>query len=307
MTIGDYVMGNSRKRLYEVHDYEGNYLLDQIEDSTEERIEKLRDKNIAKYRVKTIKSGNMLEVEAYPLTYIPNGSRGRKKNESREAQRKLNDKNTVKHIKRIVHTNFSEGDVWSTWPYENDKLPTSPEEAKKDMTNFIRRQKHWLKKQEKYKSFELKYIYVTEFDDTPGKEVRIHHHMISNFPDRDVLEDLWKGGGRVQTRRLRADEHGFEGIVRYILKEKKAQKTKRYTISRNMKKPKITVADSKMTRKRAERIATEEVSAHEVFEKMYKGYQFNDIDIKFSDFVSGAYLYVRMKRIEPIQQTRKRE
>lgn len=64
-----------------------------------------------------------------------------------------------------------------------------------------------------------------------------------------------------------------------------------------MKQPKVTIADSKMTRRRAEKIASEEVPAHEVFEKMYKGYAFNDIEVKYSDFVSGAYMYVRMKRI----------
>lgn len=234
--------------------------------------------------------------------------RGQKEQESSAAQKRINDKNTERRITRIVHTNFETGkDLWTTWPYDNEKLPADPEQAKRDMTNFIRRQKHWLKKQDKYKDFELKYVYVTEFNDRPGKKIRIHHHMITNFPDRDILEDLWNGGGRVQTRRLKEDENGLAGVVSYILKQPADRKTKRYSISRNMKTPRVSIADSKMTRKRAERIAVGEVDAKELFEKIYPGYQFNSIEVKLSEFTSGAYIYVRMKKIEPIVHTKRRE
>lgn len=286
---------------YYATDYEDLFTVDNgaYEDSIEERIEKLRDKQVSKYRVKTIKSGDMLEVESYPIWSIPMGRR-KKKGSSSKAQQRLNDRNTIKHVTRLVHTNFTPDDMWATWTYKDGKLPADPEQAKKDMQNFIRRLKRWLKKQPQYKDYELKYIYVTEFDDGSGKKTRVHHHMITNFPDRDIAEDLWNGGGRVQTRRLQPDDFGLEGLVRYVLKDKKKNPTKRYTISRNMKKPKVTIADSKMTRRRAEKIATEEVSAQGLFEKMYKGYKFNDIEVKFSEFVSGAYLYVRMKRIDTL-------
>lgn len=296
-----------KTRLYESKEYEKVYTEEQLE-SREELIESMRDRNIAKYRVKSIWAGDMLEVEGFPLWTIPQGKRGKKENESTLAQKRINDRNTIKRITRIVHTNFTNQDLWSTWTYNDKNLPKTEEQAKKNMTNFIRRQRHWLSKQEEYKDFELKYIYVTEFDEQEGKKTRIHHHMISNFPDRDILEDLWNGGGRVQTRRLQPDDYGLEGVVRYILKERRSgKKTKRYTISRNMKKPKETVSDTKMTRKRAERIACGEVNIQELFEKLYPKYQFLDVETRFSDFTSGAYIYVRMKRIEPIINTRRRE
>ncbi|MGN4127990.1 hypothetical protein ACMGD3_23750 [Lysinibacillus sphaericus] len=258
---------------YRVEDYEDMYVIDSSAygDSIEEHIERLRDKQISKYRVKTTWSGDMLEVEAYPIWAIPEGKRGKKGSNSSKAQQNLNDKNTIKRVTRIVNTNFTENDIWATWTYANGRLPADPEQAKKDMQNFIRRLKRWLKKQKKYEKFELKYIYVTEFDNSEGKKKRIHHHMVTNFPDRDVAEELWNDGGRVQTRRLKPDAFGLEGLVRYIMKDKKKNPTKRYTISRNMKQPKVSIADSKMTRRRAEKIATEEVSAQELFEKMYKG------------------------------------
>ena len=61
---------------------------------------------LAGYRVKTIKSGPMLEVEAYPFWKIPQGSRKKRGEESSQAQKNLNDKNTQKHVVRLVNTNF---------------------------------------------------------------------------------------------------------------------------------------------------------------------------------------------------------
>ena len=277
-------------------------------DSPEECIEKLRDKQVSRYRVKTIRSGDMLEVEAYPIWDIPGGRRGRRGKGSSTAQQNLNDKNTKKRLIRLVNTNFTDKDLWATLTYSTGKLPADHEQAKRDMQNYIRRLKRWLKRQSKYEKFALKYIYVTEYNNDEKKKVRIHHHIIMNFPDRNIAEDLWNGGGRTQTRRLQPDDFGLEGLTRYITKDRKKDPSKRYTVSRNLKQPKITIADSKMTRKRAERIATEEISAQELFEKMYKGYKFNDITAKFSEFVSGAYLYVRMKRIDdsPVKKKRRK-
>lgn len=282
-----------RKRYYANEDYEEIYNIDSdaFNDNQQERLEILRNRSVSKYRVKTIRSGDMLEVEAYPLFDAPTGKRGKRKNSSTTAQQNLNNKNTKKRIIRLTNANFTDDDIWSTLTYSDNNLPADPEQAKKDIQNFIRRIKRYIKKNNLQ---ELKYIYVTEYNNAPGKKVRIHHHIITNFRDRDVFEDLWQGGGRSQTRRLRADDFGLEGLVRYITKD--VNETKRYSVSRNLTQPKITVADTKLTRRRAEKIATEEVSAQEVFEKMYQGYKFNDIDVKFSDWTSGAYLYVRMKR-----------
>lgn len=182
---------------YHIEDYGELFVTDNsaYEDNPEERIEKLRDKQVSKYRVKTIWSGHYLEVEAYPIWTLPSGRRGKKGKSSSNAQQNLNDKNTKKRLIRLVHVNFTEEDMWATLTYANGRLPADHEQAKKDMQNYIRRLKRWLKKQKKYASFELKYIYVTEHDSDEEKgKVRIHHHMITNFPDRDVVEDLWNGG-----------------------------------------------------------------------------------------------------------------
>ncbi|MDF2892519.1 MAG: hypothetical protein K0R80_2886 [Clostridia bacterium] len=68
-----------------------------FEDSEEEKFESLKSKDVFIYRVKTIKSGKMLESEIYPLwKNRSEASRAKKETESRKVQKNLNDKNEMK-------------------------------------------------------------------------------------------------------------------------------------------------------------------------------------------------------------------
>lgn len=284
---------------YSIDNYEDLYAI-QYEDSTEEKIEALRAKDIKRYRVKTIKSGEMLECEIYPIWKTGKiGNRKDKNKPSREAQKNLNEKNTKKKIIRLLNSNFTKEDIWATFTYDKKHLPDDPEQSKKDIQNYIRRLNRYVKKNDLP---ELKYIYVTEYEDDEKKgKKRVHHHIVMNFRDRDIAEEVWDKGGRTHSRRLQPDDYGLEGLARYITKDPKS--SKRYSTSRNLEKPKITVADSKMTKRKAEKIARDPNLASDIFQKFYEGYTFKDIGIKYSDFVSGAYLYIRMRRQdEPIKR-----
>lgn len=286
---------------YSVDNYEELYTMP-LEDNREEQIEALRDKDIKKYRVKTIKSGEMLECEIYPIWKTgKKDNRREKKKPSREAQKNLNEKNTKKNVIRLINTNFISEDIWATFTYDNENLPDNPEQAKKDMQNYIRRLNRHIKKNNLPT---LKYIYVTEYeeDEKKGKK-RVHHHIIMNYRDRNTAEEMWDKGGRTNARRLQPDDYGLEGLARYITKDPK--NSKRYTTSRNLEKPKITIADSKMTKRKAEKIANDPNLASGIFQKLYEGYIFKDINIKYSDFVSGAYLYVRMRQMEKTKAIKK--
>ncbi|ACA41262.1 hypothetical protein J2D69_16000 [Lysinibacillus sphaericus] len=258
----------------------------------------LLDRAIAGYRVKSIWCGSVLEVEAYPYWEIPQKKRVKTDKNSSKAQEKLNEKNRQKHVVRLLNTNFRPfHDLYMTYTYSDKHVPKDYEQAKKDMSNLIKRMKYWLKKQEKYADFELKYLYTTEHTRN-GQKVRAHHHMVTNFPDREVAEELWNSG-RARSERLVDDDLGFKKLGEYLVKEKGEKTRKGYTPSRNLDKhTKVTVSDTKLTRRRAAKIATEEIGAQEIFEKMYKNYQFKQMNVSFSDYVSGAYLYVQMKRID---------
>lgn len=257
------------------------------------RLQTFDDPHIVKYRTKTIKSGDILEVEVYPIwdTHAST-ARARKRRESRDAQKRLNHKNATKNVIRLINANFTDADFWGTFTYETRRLPKTLPDAQKEMAKFIRRLKYYA---ERHGFPPLKYVYVTEFenDEEKGKH-RVHHHVVTNFPDRDVMEDLWRNGGRNQTRRLRADDSGYEGLSRYVMKDPKG--AKRYVASKNLKKPIITVSDNKFTRRKVNRIYNEKVNRRTVFENLYKGYQMTQFYGKTSDYVSGAYLYVKMIR-----------
>ncbi len=286
---------------YSIDNYEDLYTNDPYEDSREEQIEALRDKDIKKYRVKTIKSGQMLECEIYPIWKTSKKDRGKREKPSRQAQKNLNEKNTKKKVIRLINTNFTSDDIWATFTYDKEYLPEDPDQAKRDMQNYIRRLSRYIKKNNLPA---LKYIYVTEHeeDEAKGKK-RVHHHIVMNFRDRDLAEQIWDKGGRTHSRRLQPDDYGLEGLARYITKDPKS--SKRYTTSRNLDKPKVTVADSKLTKRKAEKIAGDPNIACVLFQKLYEGYLFKDLDIKYSDFVSGVYLYVRMRQMDKPQRKRK--
>lgn len=288
---------------HSIDNYEDLYAI-KYEDTREEIIEALRDKDIKKYRVKTIKSGEMLECEIYPIWKTgKRGKRKEKKKPSREAQKNLNEKNTKKNIIRLMNTNFTKEDIWATFTYDNEYLPDDSDQAKKDMQNYIRRLSRHIKRNDLP---DIKYIYVTEYeeDEKKGKK-RVHHHIVMNFRDRDIAEEVWDKGGRTHSRRLQPDDYGLEGLARYITKDPKS--SKRYSTSRNLDKPDITIANSKMTKRKAEKIARDPNLASDIFQNLYEGYTFKDIDIKYSEFVSGAYLYVRMRQKDKPPKKRKKE
>lgn len=262
-------------------------------DTDDERLQLLNDPHIVQYRTKTIKSGDVLECEIYPIWNTHKSTvRARKAKSSRETQKRLNVKNATKNLIRLINTNFTDDDIWGTVTYSPAKLPSSVEDAQKEMAKYFRRLKYYA---ERHNFPPLKYVYVTEFedDDEKGKK-RVHHHFVTNFPDRDVAEKLWRNGARTQTRRLQADKNGYEGMARYISKDPRG--TKRYVASKNLEKPQITVADCKFTRNKVNRLVGEKLDRRTTFEKMYSGYEMLKFNAKTSVYVSGAYIYVKMTR-----------
>jgi hypothetical protein len=155
------------------------------------------------YREKKIYSGKMLEVEIYPITEKEkNQSRKKKEKDSAQKQKNLNDKNAKKHLIRLLNTNFTDEDLAVHLTYDPKLIPKSEEEAKRDITNYIRRLKHYRKKNNLPP---LKYIAVFEYKepDIKQKEVRMHHHIVINGGmDRDTVEKLWEKG-RANADRLK--------------------------------------------------------------------------------------------------------
>lgn len=273
-------------RVNNVRDYEDLFSLP-YEDNQQEKIEALRSKDLKKYRMKTIKSGQMLECEIYPIWNTSQTARAQKAKESRNEQKNLNAKNIRKKIVRLLNGNFTEDDIWITVGYRDGALPQTEEEARRDVVNYIRRLQRYCASNGLPK---LKYLYVTEF----SAETRVHHHIVMNFPDRDVAEKKWTKGKYPQARRLQPDDYGLEGLARYISKDPKGSKSYGYSLNLYKSWEHATVADSKMTKTKAEKIATTKIDPKSWFEKLYKGYEYKDLEVLYSNYVSGCYIYARM-------------
>jgi len=246
--------------------------------------------SIIGYRRKRIKSGDYLEEEIYPIWNINVEGRTLRSKESTLIQKNLNNKNSVKNIIRLLNTNFTNNDIWVTFTYDDKHLPSSIEEAQKDMVNYIRRLKRYISKN---KLYELKYIYVSVFN-----EKRAHHHIVLNFNNRDIVEQLWNKASRKHTRRLQPNDLGLEEMGRYIMKEAKVSKyLRKYVVSKNLIKPLISISDTIISKNKAFNLATNDISPKVLFERVNKGYVFNSIRVYVSDYVSGVYIYIKMYKM----------
>lgn len=242
------------------------------------------------YREKKIYSGDILEVEIYPITiWDRKQSRKKKEKVSLPKQKNLNDKNAKKHLIRLINTNFTDHDLSVCLTYSENELPEDEAAARKDVTNYIRRIKHY---RNKHGLSPLKYIAVIESGEKKG---RIHHHLvISGNMDRDIVEQLWSKG-RANADRLKADESGYEGLARYITKD--PQGNKRWVQSKNLKQPTIKVNDFRYTRRKVEELAKSPEDRQE-FQKMYPEYFLNECKVSINDINAGTYLYIKMRKLK---------
>lgn len=267
------------------------FLFDRSEEITEAAFERLRHRDVFRYRARTIKAGNVLEVEIYPIWNTQTEAHKAKKAATREAQRNLNDRNAKKKLIRKINANFTEEDLCITLTYANGFVPDE-EQARRDIRNYIRRVREWRRKNGLP---ELKYVYVIEYGGEDGRRKRVHHHVIMSGMDRDVAEALWNGRGWANSRRLQPDDYGLEALARYMTKEPNGGK--RWAASRNLVDPKVTVADTKISKRKVEEMAQDfDAIPAAIFSKLFPDYVFNDCTVKYSDFVAGAYVYARMHR-----------
>jgi len=257
----------------------------------------LRMDGVKGIRTKTIKAGDMLEVEIYPIWNTQGliGARAARKNVTTKFQAEINYRNAWKKLNRFLNANFTRKDYHITLTYKG-KAPNH-EEAKRDMQNFIRRVKRLRKKAGLP---ELKYIYVLEWEDDPEKQQkRIHLHVVMNGGlDRAAVEECWAKGW-ANADRLQPGDEGLNQLAKYLTKSPKG--AKRWSGSRNLKKPVELVSDHKISRRRALAAARAlDTDGKAILEKVYPGYQFVQLRAFYPSMecVDGVYLYGIMKKRE---------
>ncbi len=279
-----------RRLSYVDYDYE-TFFNKSIETASDALIKQMLSDGKIKsvYATKTIQSGNQFEVEIYPE--FTKRERGDFKLERvNKAQRNLNDKNARKRLERLINTNFSDGDYWITLTYEPGKEPKDIDDALKNIRNYIKRINYRRKKENIGKA---KYIYVTEYA-AKGKKIRCHHHLImdSALP-MDMIEKLWDKGRRNNIRRTATDECGLSGLAQYLSKDPNGNK--RWCASTNLKRPKEHKSYSRIKSSHVKKMVEGKLNIKEFAERQYKNKIYLYEDIRYNEFNSRFYIYIRMR------------
>jgi hypothetical protein len=270
-------------------------------------IGRLNHDDVFCYRVKTIKSGAVCECEVFPIWNTVEQPKSAKGNSTRKAQRDLNRRNSIKKCTRLADTNFTPNDCHITLTYDPKYGLPDEAQARRDIRNYLRRARIQAARDGR----ELKYIYVIEYFSGDGRRTQVHHHVLLAGLDRNEAERLWTKGRR-NADQLQPDNGTLEPLIRYILKSPQSGKgAKRWQGSKNLKKPIMTVADTKITKRQAERLADDiDTAGVHIFGAQFPTYKIDEIAMRRSDFVSGAYCYVKMHKIIPrtkkIQTARRR-
>lgn len=181
------------------------------------------------------RAGKTKEIaKYYTRRFQPKGEkREPKKKETTEKQHKINDRQLVRKLTRILNENFDDTSRYVTFSYTKENRP--------DMDRLINQKRELLKKMRKaYKDDgqELKYVETTEV----GERGAVHIHMVINDIDMRKIEKLWRYG-YVSSKPL--DSSGqYRKLAEYFIKYfQKTRNTsaqiqkKAYNCSRNLKRP----------------------------------------------------------------------
>lgn len=183
---------------------------------------------------KIFEFGNSVEIDrGYAPKFGVKGEKREKRYEpTKEEQKKHNQVQAEKRLRRLIKNNFTEDDWHLTLTYAKDNRP-SVEQAHKNLLNFLNRVRRYCKKQ----NYTFKYISVTEYENKA-----IHHHIVINgFPDvQNVVKKKWKYNTNWSPI-FEMDK--VEELSGYLIKE--TEKTfregkagkQRYSCSRNLERP----------------------------------------------------------------------
>lgn len=249
------------------------------------------------YREKKYYCGDYLEVDIFPV-FEKQHSRGKKRKPTTETQKRLNQHNAERKLIRLLNANFTKQDIRFDLTYSKNHLPASPEDAQRQMQNFIRRVKRY---RNKHGLPELKYVAVTEVGEKSG---RYHHHIVmSGGIDINTLAEIW-GKGYTTAKPLQFDEFGIVGIAVYLVKEPILGK--RWCASRNLVQPVAKERDGRIPQYKIKQFHDSGNDNRAELERLYEGYVLADCKPFYNEINGGYYITVRMYKKTAPKRSRKR-
>ena len=284
-------------------------------------------------RTRTVRAGDALEVECYPLTRIGPAARAEAtaRRASRPCQDALNRRHAEAKIRRLIDANFTTEDwvVTLTYDYgaveawagsraeaearwETLALPVDEEDARRDLNNFFRRVRTRLRQLGEDPA-EFRDLYVLEStregaDWHKALYPHYHFHLVIHAPGltRGEIERIWDRGF-IRADNLSVRDSGPARLAAYMTKGRGGERVdaggrrvRRWGRSKNLRDPEVTVSDRKVSKRRAALVAADVMAnGVEIFEKLYPGYRCEEPPrVTYSDFVAGAYIFARMRRRE---------
>lgn len=250
-------------------------------------------KGVLLQRTKTVIAGDHLDADIYPVLDWQYSREVKARRKTPEQMRKANFDRAFRYFTQLGNLNFGEGDIFASLLMAGE---CSFEEFKRHKRRFMDRVRT------KFKAAGVPMEYLGIIESTNGG-TKHHIHMIlrGGVIGRDELEKMWKLG-TTNTHRVQVkyQEHGVEGLCRYMVQHKDTQEklmAHKWFASKGLKKPRATYNDSKFSRAAAARIekAVRE-DARKEFEKRYPGWRLVEYSVHYSDFLPGVYIHAHMRR-----------
>ncbi len=250
------------------------------------------------YRTRTIKAGERLEVDVHPIFGREKERRLReaRHNQTPEKQQQQNMKRAKHRLILLLETNFNiDEDYHLTLTYAEPCHTL--ERCQKDIRNFFARVR---RARESRGLPDLKYLYSIGHD--AGQRLHVHVILNGGIP-REEMEQLW-GKGYANGMVLQGYGTGLQGMANYLYRQNERERLagnrygqKSWSGSRNLKKPKERVSDTKMSNSRVKTLAFDfRNEAKGIMEKLYPGYTYQECAVYYSDVVDGVYIRCVLRR-----------
>lgn len=133
-------------------------------------------------------AGKTIEVSRYyTYRFGPGGARGERRHQTVDAQKRANQRQAEKNLRRLMNANFEDGDFLVRFDFSKENFPPGSEEMQEAMKKCIRK----LRKEYEKANIDFKYIYVKEVGSRGGR----HVHMMLTKSSTDILRRCWPNGG----------------------------------------------------------------------------------------------------------------
>lgn len=286
--------------------------------SVEGRLKPGWEAGVLHQRTKTTKAGPMVYVECFPVwdTRSAQAAKAEARREAhRRAQQKLNERNVRRKLDVLVNANFGAGDLIITATYAHGRQPEGEARAHRDIVNYLSRIKYLRGRRG---LAPLRYIYITEVTQSAQYGVRYHHHVILSGDGitRDEAEACWtrKHGGICNAKRCQPTQRHLTGFSRYLTQDKRGRSAGRdgrnpqaramrrsFNPSKNLVHPQPSVADKKISIRKAGRIAETVADfdrAKAIFARLYPDCELLEVAAWRSPWAAGVYVRAELRRVQ---------